>query len=52
MSDKKNDGVVDGPGETEKAEVDTDRIGPDGTVYDQEALDEVARKMKLADDDE
>lgn len=50
MSDTKNDGVVDGPGEPAEPTVDTDRVGPDGTIYDEDALDEAARKMGIEDD--
>ena len=52
MSDPENDGVVDGPGEPAKPTIDTDRVGPDGTIYDEDALDEAARKMGIEDEDD
>lgn len=40
-----NDGVVDGPGDDPEPEIDPTSVGPDGTVYDEDATDEAKRKM-------
>lgn len=43
--DAPNDGVTDGPEEPAEPKVDPDKIGPDGTVYDEDAAEEAERKM-------
>ncbi|GJM39431.1 MAG: hypothetical protein DHS20C19_27980 [Acidimicrobiales bacterium] len=47
--DPSNDGVTDGPKEPAKPKVDPDKIGPDGTVYDEDATEEAERKMTGGD---
>lgn len=45
-----NDGVVDGPGEPTEPNGDPAEVGPDGTRYDDDALEEAERKMTGHDD--
>lgn len=49
-SDPKDDeGVVDGPNDPAEPEGDPKQVGPDGTEYDEDATDEVRRKMGVDD---
>lgn len=48
-NEEPNEGVTDGPKEPAEPKVDTDNIGPDGTVYDEEATEEATRKMGADD---